>query len=73
MKYGNLALEIKNIWKLNNVSIYPLDISEEGVVTKHLLQYLENTDLTKNISRVRKKAALSQTFHTVCKFLGQAP
>ena len=23
-KYENLALQIKNIWKLNNVSIYPL-------------------------------------------------
>jgi hypothetical protein len=31
--YENLALEIKNIWKLNNVSICPLATSAERVVT----------------------------------------
>ena len=49
MKYENLALEIKNIWKLNNVPIYPLVMSAEGVATKNFLKYLENTGLTKNI------------------------
>jgi len=34
-KYENLALEIKNIWKLKHASIYPLVISVEGVVTKN--------------------------------------
>jgi DNA-binding PadR family transcriptional regulator len=29
-KYESLALEIKNIWKLNNVSIYPLVVIAEG-------------------------------------------
>jgi len=33
-KYENLTLEIKNVWKLNNFSVYPLDISVEGVVTR---------------------------------------
>jgi len=33
-KYENLTLEIKNIWKLNNFSVYPLVISVEGVVTR---------------------------------------
>jgi disulfide oxidoreductase YuzD len=32
----NLALEIKNIWELNNVYVYPLVISEEAVVTKKI-------------------------------------
>jgi hypothetical protein len=31
-KYEKLDLEIKNIWKPNNVSTCPLDISAEGVV-----------------------------------------
>ena len=52
MKYGNLALEIKIISKLNNVSIYPLVISAEGVITRELLKYLENMCLIKNILRV---------------------
>jgi hypothetical protein len=34
MKYENLAMEIKNIWKLNNVIICSLVISVEGAVTK---------------------------------------
>jgi hypothetical protein len=33
-KHENLALEIKSIWKLKHVSIYPLVISVEKVVTK---------------------------------------
>jgi len=48
MKYENLTLEIKNIWKLNSPSIYPSVISVEGVVTKNFVKYLENVGLTKN-------------------------
>jgi len=48
-KYDNVALEIKKIWKFNNVSVHPSVISAEGVVTKNFLKYLENTGLTKNI------------------------
>ena len=52
MKYENLALEIKIIWKFNNVSIYPLVVAAEGVITINALKYLENMDLTKSILRV---------------------
>jgi hypothetical protein len=72
-KYENLALEIKNIWKLSNVSIGPLVISVEGGVTKNFLKYLKNIGLTKNILRVRQKAVLLQMCHIMCKFLGHAP
>ena len=47
MKYKHLALEIKNIRKLNNVSLYLLVISVEGAVTKNFLIFLENIRLTK--------------------------
>ena len=73
MKYENLALEIKNIWKLNNVSMHTSVISGEGVVTKNSLKYLENTGLTKHILRVRQKAVLLQTCHIARKFLGHTP
>jgi hypothetical protein len=41
-KYDNLALEIKNVWKLNNVSVHPLVISAEGLVTRSFLKYVKN-------------------------------
>ena len=72
-KYGILALEIKNIWKLNDVSLYPTVIWAEGVATKSFLKYLQNIGLTKNILRVAQKAVLLQTCHTVLKFLRHAP
>jgi len=40
MKYENLALQTKNIQQLNNVSVYPLVISVEEVVTVNSLKYL---------------------------------
>jgi len=49
MKYENLDLEIKYIWKLNNVSVYSLVISVEGLITRSFLKYIQNTGLTKNI------------------------
>ena len=49
VQYENLALEIKNIWKLNSIFIYPLFMLAEGVATKNFLKYLKITDLTKNI------------------------
>jgi len=47
MIYENLAMEVTNIWNLNNVSVHPFVILAEGVVTKNFLKYTENTDLPK--------------------------
>ena len=58
--YEYLALEIKNVWKPNNMSICPLVISLEGVVTTNFLKYLENIGFTNTILRVRQKAVLLQ-------------
>ena len=52
MNYENLALEVKNISKLNNISVHPLIISKDSVVTRNLLTYLQNTGLIKNTIRV---------------------
>jgi hypothetical protein len=46
MKYENLTLEIKNIWKLNNISIFSLVISA-GVVIKNFLKCIENIGFAK--------------------------
>jgi hypothetical protein len=42
IKYENLALQIKNIRKINNISVYPLVILVEEVVTENFLKYLGN-------------------------------
>ena len=54
-KFENLALEIKNFWKMSNVSVYSLVISVEGVVTRSFLKYIENTGLTKKTLNWSKK------------------
>ena len=60
-KYENFALEIKNIWKLNNVVVFPFVIPAEGAVTTNFQKYFENVSLTKNILRVGQNAVLLQT------------
>jgi hypothetical protein len=72
-KYGKLALEIKNTWKLNNLSIYPLFIPEDRVVTRSFPKYPQSTGLTRNYLGVWQKASLLQTCHIERKFLGHAP
>jgi hypothetical protein len=42
-------------WNLNNIIVHSLVISPEGVVTRNVLKYLENTGLTKKILRVGQK------------------
>jgi hypothetical protein len=71
-KCENLAQEIKRFWKLNSVSVHSLVISVERVVTRSFLKYIENRGLTENTLKVRQKAAILQTCHTVRKFLGHA-
>ena len=64
-KYENLALQIKNMWKLNNVSIYRLVISAEGVVTRSFLKYLDNIGLTKNIVKSgANNSAIASVLHS---------
>jgi hypothetical protein len=60
-KYENFLPEIKNIWKLNNVCVFPLVITAEGLVIKNFQKHTENISLTKNILRVGQKAVLLQT------------
>ena len=54
-KYENLVLEIKSMWKLNNVSIDPPVISAEELVIRNIKNYLDNTGLTRNVLRMGQK------------------
>jgi hypothetical protein len=71
-EYENLVLEIKNIWKLNNVSVHPLVISEEGVVTKNFLKYVQNKGLSKNLKNGTHSSATTNVSCST-QILGHAP
>ena len=55
LKYENLFLVIYNIWKVKNVSIYTSGISEEGLISKSFLKYIQNVGSPEKISRVGQK------------------
>lgn len=69
-KYENLAYELKNLWKLRKVTVYPFVMSVEGIVTNNFLKNLKELELPKNILNVGQRAILLQTTHIVRKFLG---
>ena len=74
--YGIFREEIKcgEIKPWNNKDIFiSLVLSAERGVTKHFLKYLENKDLTKNISGVGQKPVLTHACYRVRKFLGHTP
>ena len=68
-KYEELAFQLKNIWKLNHVSIYPLVMSTEGVVSKTFHFNIEKLQLNPNIFTIGQRAILLQTCHILRKFL----
>jgi len=63
-----LALEIKNVWKLNDESVCPLVISVEGAVTRNVLKYLQYIGLTKNILRIEQLTVPLHTCHIHTNF-----
>lgn len=68
-KYEDLALEIKQMWKLQSVKTYPLVISAEGVVSKNFRKNLKLMGLPQRILNYGQKAVILQTCHIVRKFL----
>jgi hypothetical protein len=71
MKYENLAMEITSIWKLNNVFVYPLVISVEGMSGHQKIPeiYREYWFNPKHF----KSGAKGSTCHTEREFLGPTP
>ena len=65
-KYEELAIQFKNIWKLNNkVTRHPIVISANGVVSKKLSKTIEELAIPSNMVRIGQKAILLQTYHIV--------
>ena len=63
-KYEDLAIEMKNIWKLNRVTTIPVVISVEAVVTPNFVRNLEKIDTPNWIFK-----QILQTCHIMRKFL----
>jgi len=72
IQYKNLALETKNISKLNNLSVYLLVVSEERELTRNFLKYVENKVLSK---KLKNGAHNSVTTNVSCstQILGHTP
>ena len=67
-KYEELATQLKTIWKLGMVTICPLVMSAEGVVSSYFDKNIEKLGLPNTISRQAQKAIILQTCHIVRKF-----
>jgi hypothetical protein len=65
-KYENSALEIKNIWQLNNVSVYPW--SSQLKIATCFPTYLQNIGLTKNILRVGQKSEKQYYYKRIIQY-----
>ena len=68
-KYDNLRFEIKRLWKLNEVTIYPVVISAEGMVSTDLRDIFSALNIPTIILVESQKAVLLQTCHIIRKFL----
>lgn len=69
-KYENLAIEIKHVWKLKEVSSIPIIISATGMIPKSLQNNLSKLQIPPAVITTMQKAVLLQTCHIVRKFLG---
>ena len=68
-KYTPLAIEIKEIWKQEKISIVPIIMSVTGITTKTFIHNLETIDLHSNIHTKIQKAVILETTSIVKKFL----
>lgn len=67
-KYTELAAEIKNIWKQDNVKILPFIISNTGVVPKSLISSIKELNLPKGTYIEIQKAIIIYTCHLTRAF-----
>ena len=68
-KYEDLAIEMKNIWKLNKVTTILLVISAEAVVLSNFVRNLEKIGMLNWTFKTSQKMVILQTCHIMRKFL----
>ncbi|KAJ0176683.1 hypothetical protein K1T71_007862 [Dendrolimus kikuchii] len=71
-KYQELAIEIKNLWKVNAVYIIPIIISTTGVIPKVITQNLEILHAPPHTLTLIQKATILNTCRITRKFLTSA-
>lgn len=68
-KYTPLAIELKEIWKQNRISIVPIIMSVTGITTRTFIQNLRTIDLPAHIHTNIQKAVILKTSTIVRKFM----
>lgn len=68
-KYEDLREDMMRTWKLRSITIIPIVISGEGVVSKKFLPNCEKLDIQKPAILNIQKSVILQTCHLVRKFL----
>lgn len=68
-KYTELAQEIKNIWKQNDVKILPIIISATGILHKTFIQNMKASTIDEKIHSQIQKAVILKTCNIVRSFL----
>lgn len=70
-KYLPLAVEIKELWRQNQVSVIPVIISVTGITPHSLTESLDVLGITDSVHTTIQKAVILNTCATVRKFLQQ--
>ncbi|KAL3282985.1 hypothetical protein HHI36_006143 [Cryptolaemus montrouzieri] len=68
-KYTDLAVEIKQMWHLDEIDIVLVIISSTGLIPKRLHDSLKKLELHKNTNIEMQKAVIFNTCRIVRKFM----
>ncbi|XP_044749728.1 uncharacterized protein LOC123310330 [Coccinella septempunctata] len=68
-KYADLAFQLRELHKLESISVMPLVMSVNGLVEQHLVGNTEKLGLDRAIISAAQKKVILGTVRTVRKFL----
>lgn len=70
-KYQPLAMEVRELWGQDDVTVIPLIVSATGIIPHSLIQNLEKLEVSNTIVGRIQKAVILNTCSIVRKFLNQ--
>ncbi|KAL1446040.1 hypothetical protein WDU94_012394 [Cyamophila willieti] len=68
-KYLDLCYEVKKLWKVNQIRIVPVVLSNLGTIPKPLFKSLKELDIKPTIYKKMQKSILLDTCHIARRFL----
>jgi hypothetical protein len=71
-KYKDLATEIKQIWRQEEVTVIPIIITASGLIPKGLAKDLAKIEADKKIIQRMQKSVLLDACHIMREFLDNA-